>query len=283
MHSRSLFLRLTLLLAAAFVALPAQGSYERARERDVEYFEHSEHSQRAEEAKHERLKRKPKRHDRYPQWPSFIQWTSSIDDVLRPGDELRLDWSFQPDAPEMEGVFEWEAYLSIDGGKSYLVRLTPDMGLDVRTVLWRVPDLQAPEVVLFLHVGGRGFEKIFELPRRFAIGGDLSPARYLAPRSLEETEQELSPYRPVLDGAVAFQAASALRAPGAGQDGPRFEGPGAPALLANLKPERDPSPESTIAHGHAWRENERRLAAARSRTKAPTVRHLLKLHSRLNE
>jgi hypothetical protein len=62
---------------------------------------------------------------------------------LRAGDRVSL---VIPEAPP--GVEELEVLLSVDGGRSYAVRVTPEIDRSVRCVDWRVPNLPAGEARL---------------------------------------------------------------------------------------------------------------------------------------
>lgn len=159
-----------------------------------------------------REERYGRRQERLASWPAAVAWTAPIVEVLRPGDELRIGWRFAQADPAFAGVDEWEAYLSLDGGRSYFLRLTPDMRPDVREVVWRVPDLRADDVRLFLHMGGRDFEKSMELPARLRFLGSEAPARQVASRALHEGE---APYRPLLgDVAPRLSGSLAFGVPG---------------------------------------------------------------------
>lgn len=73
-------------------------------------------------------------------------------------------------APAKRGVTERELVLSLDGGKSFPVRLTREIEPDERTVTWRVPILPTEHAVLALREGGEGFEEeIVATSAEFAI------------------------------------------------------------------------------------------------------------------
>ncbi len=61
--------------------------------------------------------------------------------------------------PARGGVEERELVLSLDGGKSFLVRLTAEIGLGDLRALWRVPELPTDHAVLALREGSRGSEE----------------------------------------------------------------------------------------------------------------------------
>lgn len=85
---------------------------------------------------------------------------------LEGGREATLMWS----AGALPGhVEEWEAFLSVDGGKYYAVRVTPHLDARVRTVRWRVPNIAATNARLMLRVGDEEREQVIELPQTFTI------------------------------------------------------------------------------------------------------------------
>jgi hypothetical protein len=82
---------------------------------------------------------------------------------------------------------EWEAFLSVDGGASYPLRITPHLDLSIRLFTFRVPRFPTRDARLLLRFGDERHEEVeFEAPWRFAIldgpSADLSlaPARALA-------------------------------------------------------------------------------------------------------
>jgi hypothetical protein len=111
-------------------------------------------------------------------------------DEPRPGAPLAagartwLAWQPLDGFGDFEGVDEWEAFLSLDGGATYPLRITPELDLDLRRVSWRVPSLPSDGVRLLLHFGGRAadgerFEVAVELPQSFRI--DATPAASTVP------------------------------------------------------------------------------------------------------
>ena len=57
--------------------------------------------------------------------------------ALAAGSTAELEWA--PAGPQLAGVEEWEAFLSLDGGETYPVRITPHLDQDLRRVPWQVP------------------------------------------------------------------------------------------------------------------------------------------------
>lgn len=73
----------------------------------------------------------------------------------------------------LEHADEWEAFLSLDGGKSYTVRLTPHLDLAIRQFSFHVPDLPTTRARLLLRFGDERREEAFEAPELFGIAPRL--------------------------------------------------------------------------------------------------------------
>jgi hypothetical protein len=67
------------------------------------------------------------------------------------------------------GADEWEAFLSIDGGRSFPVRITPHLRIAERSFAWTVPSLPTPSARIRLRFGVGGVEMERETPNRFAV------------------------------------------------------------------------------------------------------------------
>jgi hypothetical protein len=113
----------------------------------------------------------------------------SRDATLVGGEPAILEWEPGPGLSAATHVEEWEAFLSLDGGRTFSVRLTPHLDLQVRRVAVRVPAVPSGDVRLLLRLGDERREV------EQAIGGR---------------------YRIVLDGRVR-PPAWRLRRPGAGE------------------------------------------------------------------
>lgn len=70
---------------------------------------------------------------------------------------------------------EWEAFLSLDGGRSYPLRITPHLDLGLRRFWFEVPPYPSRDARILLRFGDEGAqESEIEAPHRFAIAlGDL--------------------------------------------------------------------------------------------------------------
>ncbi|HVR97417.1 MAG TPA: hypothetical protein VMW27_12435, partial [Thermoanaerobaculia bacterium] len=91
--------------------------------------------------------------------------------VLAAGSTVEFAWVARPGFDRFAGIDEWEAFLSVDGGASYPVRITPHLDRDLRRVLWRVPALPSRDARLMLRFGDEGRETAYFLPHRFIIAG----------------------------------------------------------------------------------------------------------------
>jgi hypothetical protein len=73
-------------------------------------------------------------------------------------------------------IQEWEAFLSLDGGAHYTVRVTPHLDRELRKVLWQVPAIPTRDARLLLRFGDERREIVVAVPQRFIITGPASPA-----------------------------------------------------------------------------------------------------------
>lgn len=81
----------------------------------------------------------------------------------------RIEWSAEP-GHLPPGATEWEAFLSIDGGRTYPIRLTPHLDLALSSFSFEVPNLPTRDARLLLRVGDERIEHSYETSTRFAIG-----------------------------------------------------------------------------------------------------------------
>lgn len=91
--------------------------------------------------------------------------------TLQAGSLAELAWEPHGDFGLLASTEEWEAFLSLDGGAHYTVRITPHLDRDLRRVLWQVPAIPTHDARLLLRFGDEHVEKAYELPQRFAIAG----------------------------------------------------------------------------------------------------------------
>jgi hypothetical protein len=85
---------------------------------------------------------------------------------LEGGRDATLTWSASSLPAHAE---EWEAFLSVDGGAYYAVRITPHLDAAARTFRWHVPNVAASHARLLLRVGDERHEELIELPQTFTI------------------------------------------------------------------------------------------------------------------
>ncbi len=137
--------------------------------------------------------------------------------VLEPGSSATLEWAPLAGLRQKEWE-EWEAFLSLDGGATYPVRITPHLDRDLRRVTWKVPDLPTGNARLLLRVGDERQELAFELPQRFAIArlarvhlspmSPTSPLPALSPGNALDLSRKVGrrgePARPGEPGVLAW-------------------------------------------------------------------------------
>ena len=99
--------------------------------------------------------------------------------TLQAGSLAELAWEPLERFSSLAEIEEWEAFLSLDGGAHYTLRITPHLDRDLRRVLWQVPATPTDDARLLLRFGDEHLETAYELPQRFTIAA--------APRSAFET------------------------------------------------------------------------------------------------
>jgi hypothetical protein len=120
---------------------------------------------------------------------------------LAPGESVAIAWSDLP-----AGVEELEVLLSLDGGRSYPVRLTPSMDPRRAVFEWVVPNLPAAcaRVRLRVGIGGREIESEasppFEIGR--AVDAPIAPLEFRNGEWwIEEADTPELPVRSLRTGA----------------------------------------------------------------------------------
>ncbi len=83
---------------------------------------------------------------------------------MRSGERLVIRWE-DPSPPGRE----WEAFLSLDGGRTFPIRLTPHLSSGTRSFAWRVPELAASDARIRLRFGDERFERQVDFPETFSI------------------------------------------------------------------------------------------------------------------
>jgi hypothetical protein len=69
------------------------------------------------------------------------------------------------------GVDEWEAFVSVDGGQTYPIRITPHLSVSIHRFNWVVPSLPGAEVSILLRFGDEHEEREFPFSARMRIAG----------------------------------------------------------------------------------------------------------------
>ncbi len=99
-------------------------------------------------------------------------------EILPGGRQATLAWRAVRDLTA-EGIHEWEAFLSFDGGRNWPVRITPHLGIDVQSFRFEVPPYPADDVRLMLRFGDERREVGYVLPLRLSTvapdGGRWTP------------------------------------------------------------------------------------------------------------
>jgi hypothetical protein len=102
---------------------------------------------------------------------------------LAAGSTAVLQWAPLSGLATLPAREEWEAFLSLDGGKTYSFRITPHLDSDLRRTLWEVPGVPSADVRLLLRFGDERRETVIELPQRFTIAATPDPLLGLVRRS----------------------------------------------------------------------------------------------------
>jgi hypothetical protein len=105
-------------------------------------------------------------------------------ETLVAGTTAEIAWAPLACYTKLRGVEEWEAFLSLDGGATYPVRITPHLDQDLRRVSWQVPAIPTGNARLLLRFGDEQRETLVELPERFSI---VASREATAPAALLET------------------------------------------------------------------------------------------------
>lgn len=119
-------------------------------------------------------------------------------EVLPGGGTAEIAW--EPTGPLGDGVSEWEAFLSLDGGATYPVRITPHLDVALRRAAFQVPAFPSREVRLLMRFGDERREASLPVAHRFAIA-PAAPAAFVPPPA-----QVLGAGEPALPGAAGVVA-----------------------------------------------------------------------------
>lgn len=115
-------------------------------------------------------------------------------EVLAGGSTAVVEWSAGALDRHVE---EWEAFLSVDGGRYYGVRITPHLESGIRRFTFTVPNVDARDARILIRVGDEKREQAFAFPESFAIRAtEARVFPFFAPIGGEEHEEEAEAARP---------------------------------------------------------------------------------------
>lgn len=106
--------------------------------------------------------------------------------TLRGGSFAELRWT---SAKVPEAAEEWEAFLSVDGGKYYAFRVTPHLDIQLRSFTFVVPNVDTRNARILIRTGDEVHELHFESRDSFAIVRDAKAEQPL-PRVLKSGRGE---------------------------------------------------------------------------------------------
>ncbi len=131
---------------------------------------------------------------------------------LDAGSLVEVRWSGLPDSAE-----EVELLLSVDGGRTYSVRLTDELEPGDGSWLWKVPRLDTNAARLAIRMGGDGGEVVAATSRPFLIAPDPSAARirlrWYSGEIWAEADREAEPARPSSEGDLSRSGESMTALP----------------------------------------------------------------------
>jgi hypothetical protein len=135
-------------------------------------------------------------------------------------------------------VQEWEAFLSVDGGRWFSTRITPHLDAGIRRFTFEVPNVTARDVRILLRFGDERRESEVDVPARFAIRFD--PAAVRTPAAVATHDGE--PARPG-DRGVALWVSGARDGSGL-RTFARHESSYSSARVVAVAPPREENAES---------------------------------------
>ncbi len=87
--------------------------------------------------------------------------------TVRPGATAFVAWEAEGIAANVD---EWEAYVSLDGGRTYPLRVTPHLDLSVHCFAWTVPTIPGAKITMLLRFGDERDESRFVFRDRLRVG-----------------------------------------------------------------------------------------------------------------
>ncbi|HEX3554787.1 MAG TPA: hypothetical protein VIA62_16315 [Thermoanaerobaculia bacterium] len=152
------------------------------------------------------------------------------------GSTAELEWAPLARFARLPGIEEWEAFLSLDGGATYPVRITPHLDQDLRRIRFQVPAVPTTNARILLRFGDERRETVVELPERFEI-----TAPPLALPVWETSHRAFTVGEPALPGQAGVVA---------WVEGSR-RGGGLRQVVAAERPGLQARPDLTATHGEA--------------------------------
>jgi len=210
---------------------------------------------------------------------------------LAAGSTAVLQWAPLSGLAALPAREEWEAFLSLDGGKTYSFRITPHLDSDLRRTLWEVPGVPSADVRLLLRFGDERRETVIELPQRFTIAATPDPLLGLMRRAALALRRGEAA-RPGDRGVVAWTEGSRR---GAGQrqvvaagdaalrDGLRQPEPAHEPVALTVRSARTGPPAPTRGAAHSPPRGGAAAAPAQARQDPPPPIDTILQTSRLNE
>jgi len=89
--------------------------------------------------------------------------------ALVAGSTAEIEWAPLARFGGLPETEEWEAFLSVDGGATYPIRITPHLDSDLRRFHFQVPPIPTANARILLRFGDERRETAVEMPARFAI------------------------------------------------------------------------------------------------------------------
>lgn len=121
--------------------------------------------------------RSESRNRRFERAPAKIL-SPLADEPLRAGESYELAWEPTAALSDHPGIEEWEAFLSLDEGAHYSVRLTPHLDLDLRRVTITMPEFASDRARILLRFGNEVEEFEYELPETWRIANSTLPSAF---------------------------------------------------------------------------------------------------------
>lgn len=173
---------------------------------------------------------------------------------LAAGTLSTVEWTESEAGRLPERIVEWEAFLSLDGGRTWPLRLTPHLAIGLRRFSFRVPGFPSRDARLLLRFGDEREETSVDVPGSFTISSDGSWALLApVPPSLRLSRGEAA--RPGGRGVIFWiegtRDGARLREMAAGDVAQTWQGvQAAPSLLLPLlwpAPGREDLPSPDVA------------------------------------